>query len=139
MALLTVTAANVRPIDSDAEIYHGIAAAAITAGQALYRNSDGKFALATAAAAGTCQFKGIALNAAGAGDTVSYLARGRVAGFTVSQAYDAPIYISDTAGSLGDAAGTVTTAIIGRVEGISTGPDITKVLYVEAVYGAKFA
>jgi hypothetical protein len=139
MAQIVSTANRVAPVfGALADIRSGIAAAAITAGQALYMDSNGRMALATAAAAGTTQFKGIALTSVGAGQALDYIARGHVQGFTISQAYDAIAYVGNTAGTVDDAAGTV-SAPIGRVEAIATANGIEKVLFVEAQYGAKFA
>jgi hypothetical protein len=68
-----------------------------------------------------------------AGETVTALKVGVLDGFTFSQAYDAAIYVSDTDGRLGDAAGTV-SKIAGRViPGTSTtlGTAYDKLLSVE--------
>ena len=114
-----------------AEIFDAIAAASITAGQALYFDSAGKVNLADANGSGTLQFRGIALNAAGAGQAVSVLKKGHCYGFTVSSvAYDAALFLSNTAGALGDAAGA-TSVNCGRVVAV---PDssLTKVVYIEA-------
>lgn len=132
MADITVTADAVAVIyPAFAEIYDFIAAASITKGQALYLDSNGKVNLADANGSGTLQFRGIALNAAGAGQAVSVLKKGYVAGYTVSgMAYDAIAYISNTAGALADAAGA-TTIHAGRVVPMSDS-SLTKVLYIDA-------
>ncbi len=49
-----------------------------------------------------------------ANESVTAVRRGTLDGFTFSQAYDAAIYVADTDGRIGDAAGTVST-VIGRV------------------------
>jgi hypothetical protein len=49
-----------------------------------------------------------------AGMPVTVIRRGVLDGFTLTQAYDAAIYVADTDGRLGDAAGTVST-VVGRV------------------------
>jgi hypothetical protein len=133
MADITVTAAQVGAVFPEkAEIVDMIAAEALTAGQAVYQvAASGKAGLADANAAGQQQFRGIALNAAGAGQAVSVLKKGHVYGFDLSgMDYDDPAYLSDTAGTLADAAGTMSVNA-GRVVAL---PDASasKVLYVEA-------
>ena len=132
MADIVVTAAQVGVVNpAECEIHDFIAAAAITAGQAVYLTSSGTVNLADANAAGLQQFRGIALKSVGAGQPVSVLKRGRVYGFTISGlAYDAAVYLSDTAGALADAVGTMTVNC-GRVTAL-TDPGKTKVLYIEA-------
>jgi hypothetical protein len=131
MTDIVVTAARVAIIDVDkAEVYPVILAEAVTAGQTLYLASTGKYGIADANAAGKQQARGIALQAGGAGQAVDLLKKGRVAGFTLtSQAYDAPIFQSDTAGTLGDSAGTLSVNT-GRVVPMSDS-DLTKVLYAD--------
>ncbi len=130
MADITVTAAQVGAIFPDkAEITDMIAVETITAGQAVYQDTNGKAGVADANAAGKQQFSGIALNAAGAGQAVSVLVRGHVAGFTVSGMNgDALAYLSDTAGALADANGTMNVQC-GRVTCLTDG-NLTKVLYI---------
>lgn len=113
-----------------AEIYDAIAGEAITAGQAVYFNSSGKIIKSNAGAAGTAKFAGIALNTAGAGQAVSVLVRGHIAGYTLSGAYGSKAYLSDTAGALADAAGTV-SVVAGSVVPLSDASR-TKVLYVNS-------
>jgi len=114
-----------------AEIYDLVAGVAIAKGEAVYIDSNGHAGVADANAAGYQQFRGIALNAAGIGQAVSVLKRGHIYGFTVSgMAYDAVAYLSDTAGDLSTAVGTMTVNC-GRVVPLSDN-DHTKVLYVEA-------
>ncbi len=112
-----------------AEIYDFIAGEAINPGQAVYVNANGKLALADANGSGTVQFRGIALKKGGPGQAVSVLLRGHVAGFDVSGlAYDAPVYVSNTAGALADAAGG-TSLLAGRVIPI-TDRALTKLLFI---------
>lgn len=136
MADITVTAAQVAPVFTDeAEIYDMIAAVAITAGQAVYQNTAGKAALADAnAGSGAELLVGIALNAAGAGQAVSVLKRGALAGYTLSGvAYGGTVYLSDTAGALADAPSTTKSIAVGKVQSMSNS-DLTKVLYVETAW-----
>ena len=138
MADIALTAAQIAPVfPQEAEIFDMIAAVAITQGQAVYENSAGKAALADGnAGSGAEQFRGIALNAAGAGQAVSVLKRGHVYGFTITGlAYDAVAYLSDTAGALADTPSTTNIVRAGRVMAL---PDanLTKVLYIDAQWSA---
>ena len=132
MGDITVTAVQVGACFPDkAEIVDMIAAETITAGQGVYQDSNGKAALADANGSGTLQFRGIALNGAGAGQAVSVLKKGHCYGFTLSgMSYDALAYVSNTAGALATSAGG-TTINAGRVVPLPDS-DLTKVLYVEA-------
>lgn len=132
MADITVTAAQIGVLFPDkAEIFSMIAGATITAGQAVYLTSSGTVDLADANGSGTLQFRGIALNGATAGNVVDVLKKGHCYGFTVSGvAYDAPLFVSNTAGALADAAGG-TSINAGRVMAL-TDNGKTKVVYIEA-------
>lgn len=140
MADLSFTSAQVRSVQVKyEEIYDYIAGVAIDAGQAVYFNTTtGKLAIADASADATAQARGIALRSVAAGQVVSVMKRGIIAGFDLtSQSYDDRIFLSDTAGDLADAAGTVTVPC-GRV--ISR-PDasLTKALYIDFSYTDQFA
>lgn len=129
MADLTVTAAQVGVVNpANAEIDSIIVAETVTAGQVLFIDTAGKGQLADANAAGEQQTRAMALEGGSAGEGIPVLRRGQVYGFTLSQAYDAPIFQSDTAGALADAAGTMTVPV-GVVEGLSDSTNITKVLF----------
>lgn len=132
MTAIALTAAQIAAVYPDkAEIYDFVAAATITAGQAVYITSTGKVDLADANGSGTIQFRGIALNGGGAGQAISVLKRGHCYGFTVSGlTIDDIAYLSNTAGGLDTGAGG-TTVNCGRVTGLPDG-NLTKVLYVEA-------
>lgn len=134
MADIALVAASIAPVFVErSEIISGVATEAITPGQILYRvAATGKFGIADANAAGKQQARGIALEAAGAGQALSILKRGYVYGYTVSALNnDALLYLSDTAGALADAAGTMTVRI-GRVESLSDTPNFTKVVWFDA-------
>jgi hypothetical protein len=133
MADIALTAASIgRVFPQSDEVYSFVAAAAITAGQALYLTSTGKVDLYDSNGSGTLQFLGIALNKAAAGQAVDVLKRGHVYGYTItSLAYFAPVYGSNTAGAFADAAGA-SSIICGRVVSISDNGNLTKVLYIEA-------
>lgn len=132
MADIAVTAAQVGLVFPDkAEVYDFLAGQAITAGMAVAQTSVGVLVAADASFTTIGVAKGIALNAAGTGGAVSVLKSGHVYGFTLtSKEYDAMVYVSDTAGILSDAAGTVTNGI-GQVVALADSAK-TKVLYVDA-------
>lgn len=100
------------------------------AGQWVNADANGAGHLATVAA--------IALKTVTAGQALTGMKRGILEGFNLtSQNYFAPIYVSDTVGILGDAAGTATLQV-GRVIPASAHPPITvaadKLLYVDISY-----
>lgn len=131
MTAISVTAAQVAPIDPlKADIRSYIAAVAITRGQAVYIDTNGKVNLADANGSGTLQFRGIALNTVGANQAVDVLHDGEVAGFAVSGLNcDALVYVGNTAGGLDTAAGSTSIAAA-RVVAMTNGPANTKVLRV---------
>jgi hypothetical protein len=89
------------------------AAEAITAGAPVRIDTAGKFTPRTARRP-EARVWGIATKTVAAGEALTAVRRGILDGFTFSQAYDAAIYLSDTDGTLADAAGTVST-VVGRV------------------------
>ena len=116
MADITVTAALVARVNAHYdEIHNFIAGVTITAGQLVYLNSAGKLALADGSAAGTAEAVGIALEGGGLGEAIAVMKQGKINGFTISaSAVGALMYLSDTAGAMADAAGTV-SKIVGVV------------------------
>lgn len=136
MADLVVTAAQVARAHDNAEIFNGLAAETIAAGQAIYMSSSGTYGIAGANVAGKQQARGIALEGAAAGQAFSFIKRGPVAGFTIPQAYDARLFLSDTAGALADAAGTLSVPC-GRVMALTDSAK-TKVVYADFVWVDQF-
>jgi hypothetical protein len=134
MADLTTVPANVgRSLPDRDEVYDFIAGATIEKGQPFYIDSNGKAQLADASIAGTAQVRGIATRAARNGQVFSGIKRGFLEGMGISGlAYDARVYLSDTVGTLADAAGTVSVTI-GRVLP-ATDSDLTKLLFVDIDY-----
>lgn len=129
MTDLALTPAQIAVVFPDeAEIYSVICAETITKGQSLFKDSNGKVQLADANASGEQQARYLALEGGGAGQAISALVRGHVYGFTITQAYDAPIYQSDTVGVLGDSVGTMTVPV-GIIDSITDGSTLTKVLF----------
>lgn len=78
--------------------------------------STGRFTNANGSSAGEARVWGIATGekAIPAGWPVTAIRRGVLEGYNLTQAYDAAVYLSDTDGTLGDTAGTVST-VVGRV------------------------
>lgn len=132
MADIALTASRVEPIDVDkAVIYPFVCGETITKGQAVYLATTGKVGVADANASGKQQAIGIALKGGAANEVIDVMVKGRVAGFTLtSQDYGAPLYLSDTAGALADAAGTMTVGV-GRVVPLTDKPTLTKVLLLD--------
>jgi hypothetical protein len=137
---IALTAAQVEPIfPLRAEIYSFMAASTITKGQVVYMTTAGTVAPADANGTGTRQARGIALNAAYAGQAVSVLKRGHVAGFTVSGLNaSVPLFLSDTVGALNDTASGTLTVVCGIVV-CMTDKDATKVLYADFRWGPDWA
>jgi hypothetical protein len=140
MAAITTTAAQVAIVgEVEPEIRTYIAAAAITAGQAVYLDSTGKVNLARANAVSTSYFVGIALRSVSAGQAVSVLQRGSLVGFDLSGvAYNGFVHLSSgTAGGLDTAAATGTGNVVAPVGRVVSMPDmgiLTKVLFVNVPY-----
>jgi hypothetical protein len=121
MALIALTTANrVEVVISDEQV-EGIAQEAIVAGApiTIVPSSTGaaKFVNSDAnGAAHLATVKAIATRTVIAGEALTGLKRGIMSGFDfTSQAYSAPIYVSDTVARLGDAAGTAVLQV-GKVE-----------------------
>jgi hypothetical protein len=135
MAEVALTAALVEPIfPLQAEIYSFMAASDVAKGEVVYMLAAGTVAPADADGAGLQQARGIALNAAGAGQAVSVLKRGHVAGYTVSGLNAGiPLYLSDVIGDLSTTVGTMTVpcAIVVTM----TDKDATKVVYADFRWG----
>lgn len=89
---------------------------AITAGMAVRLNTTtGKFTKANGSGAAEARIYGIATKTVASGMPLTAIRQGVMDGWDLSGlAYDAVVYLSDTDGRLGDAAGTVST-VVGRV------------------------
>ena len=131
MADLAVTASRVNVVcPQNAETFSGIATEAIAPGQIVYQLATGKYGVAAANVAGKQQARGYALRGAAAGEGFGALKRGIAAGFTVPQAADAQLFLSNTPGGVGDAAGLMAVPI-GRVVVSPDSPDLTKLVYFD--------
>lgn len=121
MADLSITAANV--LAPNATIEHGTAAATITAGQVVARNSDNDYVLAdnNHATAALRTPRGIAINGASAGQPLTIARAGDVtlgAVLTAGVAY----YLSDTPGGIcpvADLASGERAVLLGMAESTS--------------------
>jgi hypothetical protein len=131
MTDIVVTADRVSALDPlKALIKSYVAAVAILKGDAVYITTTGTVGKCDANDSGKYQFRGIALKAAAAGEITDVLQDGEVAGFAVSGLnVDARVYVSNTAGKLADAAGTV-GIVAGRVSILTDQPTYTKVLRI---------
>jgi hypothetical protein len=131
MANLTVTAAKVHVVEV-IEQDTLPASVALTAGQVVKVDANGKWALAlatTAANAGLTR-RAMVTKSVDAGMPVTAIYRGVVdpGGAIDALAYDASVFLSDTAGTLADAAGTVSTVVGTVIPGWGSGATPDKLL-----------
>lgn len=124
-----IVTANVGIVyERDSRRFNGHPASGVTLaiGDAVYFDASGNLVKSNAGAVGTAKFAGIVISMID--DAVTYCKEGHIAGFDVSAlAYGAKVYLSDTAGKLGTAAGT-NSVIVGTVVSVKK----SKVLYVES-------
>jgi hypothetical protein len=116
MADLTVTAASV--LLTSGSVESGIAGAAITAGQALYKDATDSYELKLAQADGTAaeaDAVGIALHAAGAGQPIAYARSGAVINIGATTAKTTTYVVSATAGGVAPQADLISTQRIVRL------------------------
>lgn len=117
MALIALDTANRVEIVESIQQMTLVAAEAIVPGAPVRIDTTaGTFTNSNGTTAPEARVWGIATGqrAIPAGMPCTAVRRGVLDGFTLSQAYDAAIYVADTDGRLGDVAGTVST-VIGRV------------------------
>lgn len=131
--LSLVTANRVRVVESIEQATLP-AAEAITAGQAVrIDTTTGKFTKANGTSAAEANHYGIATRTVAAGEALTALRWGVLDGLDLSGLdYSDPVYLSNTDGTLADAAGTVAT-LIGRVipgTAITLGTALDKLLAV---------
>lgn len=111
------------------ETFTGICAVTLVPGTPVYIDANGKLAIADANGAGTDKYRGVVMYKAYAGQPVSVLRRGTVANYDLAAiAFDAPIYVSNTAGKFGDAAGG-TSLLVARVVAVPDYESIKKMLH----------
>jgi len=114
MADLTITAADVAVVEV-IEQFTGPAAEAINAGQYVrYNTTNGKIELGNATTAAEARSGGIAVVTANAANvTITVLRKGilDVGEALAALTFDDDVYLSDTDGTLADAAGTVSKIV----------------------------
>jgi len=117
MALIgLVTASRVEVVESIEQMTLPAAEDIVPGAPLRLDTASGKFTNSNGSTAAEARTYGIAVGSHTiiAGMPVTAVRRGVLDGFAFGQAYDAPIYVSDTDGRLGDAAGTV-NVVAGRV------------------------
>lgn len=132
MSDLTVTAAQVAPVnENEYKDVTYLAGETIDKGQAFaVDTTTGKAYLADASTSARNNVRGIATLKANAGQPVHGVQDGSLFGFDLSGlAYDAAVYLSNTAGALATTAGDV-SVVVGRVKPMHDGSTPTKVLDV---------
>lgn len=113
MATVAPSTAGVVQVVENGEQDTAVCAAAIVGGTFVKKDTSGNWVQALATSLANAGGVRLALHSAADGEPLTAMKSGVVSGFTVSQAYDATLYLSDT-GTLADAAGTV-SIIVGRV------------------------
>ncbi len=135
MADITVTAANVSEVLADeCRIRPRTAAAALTAGQAVYYNSSGKAALTDTNDPAADLFDGINLETVASGGTARILEEGNLEGFDLSGvALNGDVFLADTPGALATAVSSLGSGVrIGRCDWRNdSGGTFTKFLRVD--------
>lgn len=131
MATLTMLTANKLEVVESIEQMTLPTVEVCSPGQAVRLDTTtGKFTKANGTTAPEARIYGVVVGGVAnvAGQAVTAIRKGVVDGYDLSAlAYDAPIYLSDTDGTLGDTAGTVST-VVGRVipnfsPALGTAPD----------------
>lgn len=112
MANLTLPASGIRPAGIDHDALSGLnAGVALVGGEAVYLHSDGTFKKATAAAdTAPAKVRGLVARDADLGRGVTVIKNGPMGPFS-GLTPGANYYLSDTAGAISDAAGTVSIVI----------------------------
>lgn len=137
MTAIALTSATVLRVVESFKQATGVAAETIALG-AIVRldTSTGKITNSKATTETEARVYGMALRAAAAGEAVTVLCDGVVDGFAITALnFDSDIYLTDTDGVIGDAAGTV-KVIIGRVitgNAVTLGTTADRLLRIEQV------
>lgn len=130
MSDITKTTAKIGLVfPAQSETYNVVVSVAVTAGQTLYPEAAGTYALADADVAGRQQTRLMALESAGSNQAISAIKQGAMYGFDLSgMAYDDIAYQSNTAGAISDSAGSLNVPVA-IVMALPDKPTYTKVLY----------
>lgn len=137
MADITLTSTSFAPVNLDFCGRTYLAAADLSAGEAVYINTSGAAAKAKADAIGTSKVKGVVGRTVKSGQPVTVYEEVDAYGYDLSGlAYGAAVYLSDaTAGAFADAAASGTGHVVvpvGRVDVITeAGGTLTKILKFE--------
>jgi hypothetical protein len=110
----------------------------VTAGDLLYADNAGKVGIADANVANKQQARYMALQSGKTGQTITGVKRGFVEGFTITQNADIPLFLSDTAGKIADAAGTLTVNV-GIIAVINNPPTHSKMVYLDLRWRGDYA
>lgn len=131
MADLAVTPTRLRPMEViEARLIPMIADEVITKGQPVYRKATGRAGLADASAVGTAKPVGVATTSVQPGTAFDALHYGMMAGYGLDGIDPGTtVYLSDTAGFVADAAGTIDVPI-GTVHTL-TDVTFTKVVFFD--------
>lgn len=133
MTALTITAADVHVVETR-EQETLPANVDITAGQYIFPNSSGYWALGDSTTGGNNIGKrpAIATRSVKAGQALTGLRKGKISlgNALGGLAIEAPVYVNDTGGSLGDAAGTV-SKIVGYVSPAWGATSVDKLLAID--------
>src|SRR5689334_10201438 len=98
-----VTANKVEIVGVPKDQWTAPAAVAVNAGQAVQLNASGKWALAKSTTAALARRVYIATRTVLAGQSLTAIRHGEMDGFDLSGlAYNAPVYLTDTDGVIGD-------------------------------------
>lgn len=114
MAAIVVTTAEARIVQEPIDQWTAFAAVAVLAEQAVRLNAAGKWVLAQADTAPNATGVYIALRSAGINQPLTAARQVKMTGIDPALAPPAAVYLSNTAGGLDTAAGTVST-LLGRV------------------------
>jgi len=109
MAVITRSTADARPTN-DFDSLQVKMDVAVLAGQLVYIKSNGNGALAVGTTATPAAARGVASMSCAAGQAVAIITRGLFGGWT-GMTPGTNVFVSDTAGEAGDAAGTVSKII----------------------------
>ena len=131
MSDLAVTPERLRKMEViEARLIPMIADEAIQKGQAVYRKATGRAGLGSSGAVATAKPVGVATTSVQPGTAFDALYHGMLAGYDLGDVDPGTtVYLSDTAGAVADAAGTVSVPI-GTVHTL-TDVTFTKVVFID--------
>jgi hypothetical protein len=112
-----------RTLNADEAILAGDAVRIIpsSTGAAKFTKANASGTLTGVIVSGEAQVYGIATRSVPAGQAVTAIRKGRMSGWTISQGYGAPVFLSDTDGRIADADGTV-NILLGHIVPTTANP-----------------